>query len=143
MNPVSTGETPNFAILVVDDDPDLLRFIAATLRRSGYTVFAAADSREAVKALTQHGPLIQVLLIDVVMPELSGPHLAQQLMELRPELVVVYMSGYRRDHLERFGPLLDPARLLSKPFTPKELMSAIEEASYRAGRTHRQGSGSV
>ena len=113
------------AILVVDDDPDVLMFIVATLRRQGYTVFGAQSGREAMSLLVQQKHLIGIVLTDVVMPGLNGPELAQRLIAVNPDLSVLYMSGYKEEHLARFGPLLNNCSVLSKPFTPKELLGAI------------------
>ena len=125
----SSAEEPKSrpAILVVDDDPDVLMFIVATLRRHGYTVFGAQGGREAMSVLMQQKHLIGVVLTDVVMPSLNGPELAERLVAVNPDLTVLYMSGYKEEHLARFGPLLNNCSVLSKPFTPQELVRAIYE----------------
>lgn len=115
------------AILVVDDDPDVLMYIVATLRRHGYTVFGAQSAREAMSVLVQQKQLIGMVLTDVVMPSLNGPELAERLVAVDPGLAILYMSGYKEEHLARFGPLLHNCRMLSKPFTPQELVRAIYE----------------
>src|SRR6266700_1265334 len=94
------------AILVVDDDPEVLMLIVATLRRHGHTVFGAQNGREAISVLAQQKQLIGVVLTDVVMPNLNGLELAERLVALNPELTILYMSGYKEEHLARFGPLL-------------------------------------
>src|ERR1700692_1666085 len=113
------------AVLVVDDDPDVLMFIVSTLRRHGYTVFGAQRGRGAVSVLVQQKHLIGIVLTDVIMPSLNGPELAERLVAVNPGLTVLYMSGYREEHLARFGPLLNNCSVLSKPFTPQELLGAI------------------
>jgi DNA-binding NtrC family response regulator len=127
MESPSNAEEPKSrqAILVVDDDPDVLMFIVATLRRSGYTVFGAQSGREAMSVLTQQKHLIGIVLTDVVMPSLNGPELAERLVAVNPDLTVLYMSGYKEEHLARFGPRLNNCSVLSKPFTPNELLGAI------------------
>ena len=117
------------AILVVDDDPDVLMFIVATLRRHGHTVFGAQNGREAISVLAQQKHLIGVVLTDVVMPNLNGLELAERLVVLNPELTILYMSGYKEEHLARFGPLLHNCSVLSKPFTPQELLRAIHKCT--------------
>ncbi|HEY6122752.1 MAG TPA: response regulator, partial [Pyrinomonadaceae bacterium] len=99
----SNAEEPKSrqAILVVDDDPDVLMFIVATLRRGGYTVFGAQSGREAMSVLTQQKHLIGIVLTDVVMPSLNGPELAERLVAVNPDLTVLYMSGYKEEHLAR------------------------------------------
>src|SRR3982074_154299 len=129
MESSSSSEEPKsrLGILVVDDDPDVLMYIVATLRRHGYTVFGAQSGREALSVLVQQKQTIGVVLTDVVMPSLNGPELAERLAAVDPSLTILYMSGYKEEHLARFGPLLQNCRLLSKPFTPKELVGAIYE----------------
>jgi CheY-like chemotaxis protein len=129
MDSPSSAEEPKsrLAVLVVDDDPDVLMYIVATLRRHGYTVFGAQSGREAMSVLVQQKQLIGVVLTDVVMPSLNGPELAERLAAVDPSLTILYMSGYKEEHLARFGPLLHNCRMLSKPFTPQELVSAICE----------------
>jgi two-component system cell cycle sensor histidine kinase/response regulator CckA len=125
----SSAEEPKSrpAILVVDDDPDVLMFIVSTLRRHGYTVFGAQSGREAMSVLMQQKHLIGIVLTDVVMPSLNGPELAERLVAVNPGLTVLYMSGYREEHLARFGTLLNDCNVLSKPFTPQELLGAIHK----------------
>jgi len=130
---------PGFAVLVVDDDPDVLAYIIATLRRNGFTAFAANAAAEAVSVIQRYRSQIRVLLTDVVMPNMNGPELARKLTALHPDLTVVYMSGYKDEHLTRFGPLLEGCRLLSKPFTPQELVSAVQ---YCAGPPETRSAGS-
>jgi len=127
MESSSNAEEPKSrpAILVVDDDPDVLMFIVATLRRHGHTVFGVQSGREAMSVLMQQKHLIGVVLTDVVMPSLNGPELAERLVAVNPDLTVIYMSGYKEEHLARFGPLLNNCSVLSKPFTPQELLAAI------------------
>jgi len=124
---VSNAEEPKsqLAILVVDDDPDVLMYIVATLRRHGHTVFGAQSGREAMSVLIQQKHLIGVVLTDVVMPSLNGPELAERLVAVNPNLTIIYMSGYKEEHLARFGRLLNNCSVLSKPFTPQELLGAI------------------
>ena len=128
------------AILVVDDDPDVLMYIVATLRRHGYTVFGAQSGREAMSVLMQQKHLIGVVLTDVVMPSLNGPELAERLVVVNPALTILYMSGYKEEHLARFGPLLNNCSVLSKPFTPQELLGAIYKCMGGPPATRSAGS---
>src|ERR1700730_6837210 len=142
MESSSSSEEPRsrLGILVVDDDPDVLMYIVATLRRHGYTVFGAQSGREAMSVLMQQKQLIGLVLTDVVMPSLNGPELAERLVTVDPSLTVVYMSGYKEEHLARFGPLLHNCSVLSKPFTPQELLGAIYQCTGGPPSTRSAGS---
>jgi two-component system cell cycle sensor histidine kinase/response regulator CckA len=142
MESSSSAEEPKSrpAILVVDDDPDVLMFIVATLRRHGYNVFGAQSGPEAMSVLMQQKHLIGIVLTDVVMPSLNGPELAQRLVAVNPGLTVLYMSGYKEEHLARFGTLLNDCSVLSKPFTPQELLGAIHKCMGGPPATKSAGS---
>src|ERR1700680_4804526 len=106
------------SILLVDDDPDLLRFIAATLGRYGFNVLPAESPQQALRIHSKRQNEIGLLLTDVIMPQMNGPELAQALHQKDPGLKILFMSGYKADHLERFGEILRGFEVLSKPFTP-------------------------
>jgi CheY-like chemotaxis protein len=91
-------------VLVVEDQDGLREVAKRLLQRQGYTVLVAADSPEALRLFDQN-PSIDVLLTDVVMPGASGPDLTRQLVERRPALKVIYMSGYTEDAIVQHGVL--------------------------------------
>jgi len=97
------------------------------LRRLGYTTLEAADSRSAQKLLLEYDKPIQLLLTDVVMPEVGGPALARTLKTMRDDLKVLFMSGYAEDTVAQQGLLDRDAAYLQKPFTPDALASKIRE----------------
>jgi signal transduction histidine kinase/ActR/RegA family two-component response regulator len=113
------------SILVVDDDTDVRVTTALLLRRMGYRVTEAAGAGEALIAL-ELDDTIQLLLTDVVMPEVSGVELARKAMILRPDLPIVYFSGYADP--EAIVGAIPLARMLRKPFRPAELVALIETA---------------
>src|SRR6478672_10908407 len=84
-------------MLVVEDEDGLRSLAKRLLERLGYTVLVAANAEEAA-GLVERNPSIEILLTDVVMPGTSGPELTKRLLALRPDLRVIYMSGYRGDH---------------------------------------------
>ena len=109
-------------VLVVEDD-DALREITETLVRSfGYEALSAASSGEAVELFQRRGGEIDLLLADVVMPDLDGPRLARLLRERRPQLAVLFVSGYP-DALAVRG--LPNEELLLKPFTSAVLAARL------------------
>jgi CheY-like chemotaxis protein len=110
-------------ILVVDDHPATLKVARILLESFGYTVLAADSAQAAMIVFRQHQEHIRLLLTDVVMPDMTGPSLVQKLQLIKPELRVIYMSGYPNDELHRKG-----AIFLSKPFNPAGLAKAVREA---------------
>ncbi len=112
-------------LLVVDDDSDVRTTTTRLLRRQGYSVIEAADATSALE-LMRDNPDIDLLLTDVVMPEINGPELGRLARLLRPALPVVFISGYA-DPESITGPK-PLGRLLRKPFRPAELTHEIESA---------------
>jgi CheY-like chemotaxis protein len=116
---------PQTVLLV--EDADRLRDVAATLlQRQGYTVLLAADAEQALSQCERH-PEIDVLLTDVVMPGATGPELTNQLIQHRPALKVIYMSGYSEEAIARYGVLGPGVAFLHKPFTSETLGQKIRE----------------
>ena len=115
-------------ILIVDDEPEVLGVTSSILRAEGYTIIATGDPREALRIARSRQEPLDLLLTDVVMPQMSGPELAREVAELRPGTKVVYMSGYTDDALGHHGVLDPDIILLPKPFTPASLMSRLRLA---------------
>ena len=103
-------------VLVVEDEDALRALAKRLLEQQGYTVLVASNADEALE-LFEGNPSIDVLLTDVVMPGTSGAELTRQLMERRPALKVLYMSGYTEDAISQHGVLKPGIALLHKPFT--------------------------
>ena len=113
-------------ILVIDDEPYILRSLSYLLQREGYTVLVAGNAEEAYR-LSEQTPSIDVLLTDVVMPGTSGPELTKRLVERRPALKVIYMSGYTEDAIIHHGVLNPGISFLHKPFTAESLGQKMHE----------------
>ncbi len=117
-------------ILFVEDEASLRRIAVHGLRAQGYTVVEAADGREAIGIL--HGRRdIDLLLTDVVMPEVGGRQVAELAASLYPDIKVLYMTGYTNDAVVRHGLLEEGVNLLHKPYTPDGLYRAVREALER------------
>jgi CheY-like chemotaxis protein len=113
------------SILVVEDD-DLLRpMMVRVLRRNGYTTLEAANSREAEERALAHGKPLDLLLLDVGLPVVSGPEIAQRLKQHWPSAKVLFISGFGRKALADRGVVAGPG-LLEKPFAPLTLLERIE-----------------
>jgi PAS domain S-box-containing protein len=113
-------------VLLVEDEDVVRRLVATMLRESGYRVLET-ENAEAAIARADGEVQIDILLTDVVMPGLSGPDLASLLVELRPELRVIFMSGYTADMVARNGELDPATAFVQKPFTRAELLRALED----------------
>jgi PAS domain S-box-containing protein len=114
-------------VLVVEDEPGVRAVILRTLREQGYTVLEARHGLEALHLGTQPLEKIDLLLTDVVMPQVSGREVAENLTRAHPELRVLYMSGYTDDAVVRHGILSEGAVFLQKPFTPDVLAHKVRE----------------
>ncbi len=114
-------------ILIVEDEPALRRLIARGLTDAGYEVVTASGSNEALATALESDEPIDLLLTDVVMPEIMGPALAERIHAARPEVRVLFMSGFARPALDDPDvPLNGP--LLQKPFTAQELLAGVAAA---------------
>ena len=118
--------TGSETILIVEDNAALRRIACRTLAQCGYTVFAAADATEALKASDETSAL-DLLLTDIVMPGMSGPMLASELVARRPGLLVLFMSGYTDETVVRHGVLEAGTAFLQKPFTSAGLASKVRQ----------------
>ena len=112
-------------VLVVEDDEAVRRFVVRILRRAGYTVLEAATGRDARPLGRECDGRIDLLVTDVVMPNMSGVDLAAELRSDRPELPVLFISGYPDDATVRDGNLRTGENVLIKPFNPGQLLEAV------------------
>jgi CheY-like chemotaxis protein len=112
-------------LLLVEDEPALSTLIAMVLEEQGYNVLAAGNGLDAIAIAERQEAGIDLLLTDVVLPGLSGPELAGRMLELRPGLEVLYMSGYNDARLLSRGVEQTRASLLVKPFTPDQLVARV------------------
>ncbi|MCD6304002.1 MAG: PAS domain S-box protein, partial [Planctomycetes bacterium] len=133
--PTGRGRLPRGeeTILVVEDEEALRQLIVRILRSCGYTVMEAGSAREALP-LGEHfdGP-IDLLLTDVVMPGMSGPELAGRLQAVRPEMAVLFVSGYVDKSVPHGQAVQAGLNALSKPFSPLDLARAVRNALDRRG----------
>ncbi len=114
-------------VLLVEDEAAVRRIVSEMLLRLGYTILEAPDANSAQKFLMEYEKPIQLLLTDVVMPEVGGRDLARISKTMREDLKVLFMSGYADDTVAQQGVLEPGAAYLQKPFTPDVLASKIRE----------------
>jgi CheY-like chemotaxis protein len=120
-------------ILLVEDDPALLEMAAGLLRRLGYTVLTAANGIEALN-LEPQGDIgsIDLLLTDIVMPQMNGRELSERIREVHPETRVLFTSAFTENVIAERGELEEGVLLLTKPFTPSALARKVREALDRS-----------
>jgi PAS domain S-box-containing protein len=114
-------------ILVAEDEEGVRKLTERILRNAGYRVVVAGSGAEAIRIWEAMGKQVELLLTDVVMPQMSGRELAQQLCAQKPGLKVLYMSGYTDDAIVHHGVLDVGARLIGKPFAAADLTRRIRE----------------
>jgi two-component system, cell cycle sensor histidine kinase and response regulator CckA len=117
----------NETVLLVEDEPAVRLLTANVLRTLGYEVIEAADGEEAVRAAQTSTRPIDLMITDVIMPHLGGREAVERIRESRPELRVLFVSGYTDDAIVRHGVLQAEMPFLHKPFTPPMLAKKVRE----------------
>jgi CheY-like chemotaxis protein len=117
------GET----ILIVEDDPDVRTFLVEALRDLNYRTFSASDAAAALRLLDRASNRIDLLLTDVVMPGLNGRELAVVAQQHRPDLKVLFMTGYSRNAIVHQGRLDPGIEMIQKPMSQRELAGRIRD----------------
>jgi two-component system, cell cycle sensor histidine kinase and response regulator CckA len=113
-------------ILVVDDEPEVRKLVGAMVTHYGYQVLTADSGAHAMSLFKKHGP-IDLLLTDVVAPGMSGPMLADKLIELQPGLKVLFMSGYDNTQVVQHYVVEKGHELLRKPFDLETLGARVQQ----------------
>jgi CheY-like chemotaxis protein len=117
----------NETILLVEDEYQVRRLIERALRQQGYNLITATNGAEAIETSKQYSSEIHLLLTDVVMPEVGGREAAAQIRTQRPDIRVIYMSGYSEELVRLQGELTESAAFIAKPFAPDELRRVVRE----------------
>jgi two-component system, cell cycle sensor histidine kinase and response regulator CckA len=114
-------------VMVVEDDPSVLRMTCRILSQNGYTVIESLNADDAVRRAQQHTEKLHLLLTDVIMPGMKGPEVYQRVLEIHPETRALFMSGYTADVITRHGVLKEGLQFIQKPFSAKTLLSKVEQ----------------
>ncbi len=129
--PASEPETPaargRETILLAEDDPLILKMTASMLERQGYAVLAANTPGEALRLAGERAGRIDLLMTDVVMPEMNGRDLSKRLLAAHPDLKLLFMSGYTADVIAHNGVLEDGLHFIQKPFSRQDLATKVRE----------------
>jgi two-component system cell cycle sensor histidine kinase/response regulator CckA len=114
-------------ILLVEDEEGLRGLNARGLASRGYTVLEAGNGVEALEVLERQGGNVDLVVSDVVMPEMDGPTLLKEMRKTNPELKIIFVSGYAEDAFEKNLPERGQFAFLPKPFTLKQLVAAVKD----------------
>ena len=119
--------TGHGTILLVEDEEGLRMLNARGLRSRGYTVIEASNGIEALEELDRHDGQVDLVVSDVVMPEMDGPTLLKELRQRNPKARIIFVSGYAEDAFGKSLPEDDRPAFLAKPFTLKQLIAAVKD----------------
>jgi CheY-like chemotaxis protein len=114
-------------ILLVEDEEGVRKFVRSMLEKQGYTVLPAANTEEAMALFTEKSESIDLMLTDVIMPRMNGTELAERVRALKPDVKVLFMSGYTDRAMRLHERLASSALFIQKPFTPNSLAQKVRE----------------
>jgi signal transduction histidine kinase/CheY-like chemotaxis protein len=131
---VGSGEL----VLVVEDEPDVMRMAVRSLSEAGYKVLEASSGQEALEIISGAGDGLRVVVTDVIMPGMSGRDLASRIAEIRPTLLVIFMSGYTDEDVIRRGLMERGRRFIQKPFSPDALAREVQQVLVLQTGPHKE-----
>ena len=114
-------------ILVVEDEAMVRQFVCETLAEHGYKVIDAQGAHDALQCVNEHPDAVHLLLTDLIMPEMSGHELYQKVTAVRPDVKVLYMSGYTDSVVVRHGLTESGSNFLQKPVTVQNLTAKVRQ----------------
>jgi two-component system cell cycle sensor histidine kinase/response regulator CckA len=127
MRAAAADLTGRGTILLVEDEEELRALNARGLKSRGYTVIEAGNGVEALEELERQGGHVDIVVSDVVMPEMDGPTLMKELKKRKPDIKIIFVSGYAEDAFDKTLPDHKQFNFLAKPFTLKQLVTVVKE----------------
>ena len=126
MSPLRPESSSTETLLIVEDEAEIRNLLQTALRKNGYAVLAAESGHAALDLVRDHTGAIDLLITDVMMPDMDGPELVRQLALIRPETRTLFMSGHMDDAL---GECLLPARVnfIQKPFSSRVIGQRVRD----------------
>ncbi len=125
LSPVEGGHE---TVLLVEDEPTIIQMTTSMLERLGYKVLPAEKPSDAIRQVEEYGEQINLLMTDVIMPEMNGKDLAEKIMAIRPDIKCIFMSGYTADTVGKQGILNEETFFIQKPFSKRGLAEKIRMA---------------
>jgi DNA-binding NtrC family response regulator len=120
-------EPKEHTILFVEDDPALLELNTAILKRLGYSVISTSSAAEALQLAEGRTDPVDLLITDVVMPQMNGKKLAEKMQKIYPDMQCLYVSGYTANVIAHHGILDDDINFIQKPFSIEKLSAVLED----------------
>jgi len=117
----------NITVLLVEDEPMILEIAETLLKRMGFSVITADNPREALNLAHTHSGLIDILMTDIIMPEMNGRDLAKNIHYSYPHIKVLFMSGYTADIIDHYGLSQENVHFIEKPFSMNSLSAILQE----------------
>jgi two-component system, cell cycle sensor histidine kinase and response regulator CckA len=114
-------------VLLVEDEDGVRNFAVRALQRQGYEVLEAVTGAEALDVLAEAEGKVDVVVSDVIMPEMDGPTMYKEMLKLHPKLKIIFVSGYPRDAFEKSLDADTPFHFLAKPFSLPQLAAKVKE----------------
>jgi CheY-like chemotaxis protein len=114
-------------LLVADDDPALLELTVKVLEQFGYTVKTAGDGFDAVNVFNENQESIALVILDVIMPKMSGKEAFDEILKIRPDTKAIFVSGYTAEIMHKRGMLDESLEFLAKPLRPLELLQKVRK----------------
>ena len=123
--PPPTGGTET--ILMAEDNAEVRKLMKEVLERFGYKVIEAVDGEDAIKVFNENKNNVQLLLLDLIMPKMNGKEAYDEIRKIRPDIKVIFGSGYTSDIIDKKGILEEGLNFITKPISPRELLRKVRE----------------
>jgi len=114
-------------VLLAEDDKTVRNLTKTILENFGYTVIAAVDGEDAIQKFVEHRDVVELLILDIIMPKRNGKEVAEEIQKIQPGIKILYTSGYTADIVHKKGILEESVNFISKPISPMDFLSKVRE----------------